>query len=245
MNIVGLLDAFDNLNVLVVGDLMLDSYVYGQVSRISPEAPVPVVQWKREENRLGGAANVALNTLSLGASTYLCGVVGKDRESTVFFELLKQNSLTDHLICTASDRPTTLKTRVMAGGQHLLRMDRESVIDLSEEDASQLLYKISSLLETKKIDLIILQDYNKGVLSEAVIKKIIRLAIKKNIPVSIDPKFKNFWTYRGGNPIQTKLKRGQGCPSVQGWNRCRFPKKSNCSSFRKKPKPIGADNTVG
>ncbi|HFA47690.1 MAG TPA: carbohydrate kinase [Bacteroidetes bacterium] len=206
MNLTSLLDSFDKLHVLVIGDLMLDRYVFGQVSRISPEAPVPVVEWGREENRLGGAANVALNTLALGATTYLCGMVGKDTESTVFFDLLKKNGLTDHLVCTASDRPTTVKTRIMAGGQHLLRMDKESVEDLTEKDELDLLRKIATLLDSKRLDVIILQDYNKGVLSESVIIKLIQLADRKGVPVAVDPKAKNFWAFKRAALFKPNLK---------------------------------------
>ena len=129
-----LFDRFSSINVLVVGDVMIDRYTYGEVNRISPEAPVPVVQWNGEEDRLGGAANVALNIRAMGARAYLCSVIGDDPDGNQFLELLPAQGLSSTGITRSSARPTTVKTRVMAGKQQLLRIDREAVAPLNHEE---------------------------------------------------------------------------------------------------------------
>ncbi len=206
MSLNNLLDGFGKLSVLVVGDIMLDRYIQGHVDRVSPEAPVPIVEWESEVNRLGGAANVALNTVALGATTYLCGVLGKDQHSDCFFDLLNDTGIEPCWISQSSDRPTTVKMRIIAGNQHLLRLDTEVKHDLILEDESKLLENVSTLLTSKHIDVIILQDYNKGVLSESTISNITNLASKNNIPVCVDPKFNNFWNYKGVALFKPNLK---------------------------------------
>ncbi len=205
-----ILSRIENLNVLVVGDLMVDRYFTGKVSRISPEAPVPVVEWIEEEDRLGGAANVALNITSMGASAYLCGVVGKDSDSEHFYSLLEQNDLKSELILQSDSRPTSTKTRVIADKQHLLRLDKETTDYLNEYDERLLLEKLIQFFKGKaKVDVIILQDYNKGVLTKNVIKFIINTAKKKSIPIAVDPKRQNFWEYRGVNLFKPNLQEVQ------------------------------------
>ncbi len=205
-----ILDGFGKLKVLVVGDIMLDRYIHGRVDRVSPEAPVPVVEWGSEVNRLGGAANVALNTMALGATTYLCGVLGKDEPGSCFTGLLESAGMEHQWIVQSPDRQTTVKTRIIAGNQHLLRLDTEATHDLIGEDENKVLENVSALLSSKKIDIIILQDYNKGVLSENIISAILDLARANKTPVSVDPKFRNFWKYKGVSLFKPNLKEIRG-----------------------------------
>lgn len=204
-----LFEAFNSLNVLVIGDVMLDRYLTGSVSRISPEAPVPVVQLKHTDNRLGGAANVALNIRALGATPFLCSVVGDDDNGRLFAGLLPENQLPAEGIVVSSERITTVKTRVIAQNQHLLRLDREVEYELSEKEAAQLIDRVRMLLNKYKIDVILFQDYNKGVLSPPVIHAVLDEAKQHGIPTAVDPKNKNFWTFKGVDLFKPNLKEIQ------------------------------------
>ena len=204
-----LFSAFDRLNVLVVGDVMIDRYLTGNVTRISPEAPVPVVQLKQTDNRLGGAANVALNIRALGARPFLCSVVGDDENGKLFTGLLPEYQLSDEGIVSSTERMTTVKTRVIAQNQHLLRLDREVENDLSEKEAELLLTGIKRLLDQYVIHVILFQDYNKGVLSRPVIEAILAEARHRRIPTAVDPKNKNFWAYEGVDLFKPNLKEIQ------------------------------------
>lgn len=199
-------EQFNDLNVLVVGDVMIDRYLTGNVDRISPEAPVPVVHLKDRNNRLGGAANVALNLKAMGATPYLCSVVGEDDNAKVFLNLLPKHQLSTRGIIQSKERVTTVKTRVIANAQHLLRVDQEDTHDLSAKEEEAYLSNIRDLLESKDINVILFQDYNKGVLSYSVIRAIILDAIKRDIPTAVDPKFKNFWAYKHVTLFKPNLK---------------------------------------
>jgi len=185
-------NSFDRLNVLVVGDVMIDRYLEGEVSRISPEAPVPVVHLKQSENRLGGAANVALNIKALGGTPYLCSLLGEDEFGRQFSELLPEYGLSNKYMVSSTERTTTVKTRIIAQHQHLLRVDSEDTHDLSQSESRHYLKTI--------------QDYNKGVLSHKIINEIILEAIKRDIPTAVDPKFKNFWSYKHVTLFKPNLK---------------------------------------
>ncbi len=201
--------AFNNLNIMIVGDVMIDRYLNGSVTRISPEAPVPVVHLKDAQNRLGGAANVALNIRSLGATPYLCSVIGADENGTLFKGLLPEHLLSERGIMQTKDRQTTVKTRVISNHQHLLRVDREDTHDLSEADEDAYLQQIRDILDSKEIDLILFQDYNKGVLTYRVIREVILESIKRDIPTVVDPKFKNFWAYKHVSLFKPNLREIQ------------------------------------
>lgn len=175
---------------------MIDRYLSGKIERISPEAPVPVVNLKSAENRLGGAANVALNIKALGANPYLCSVAGDDSYGKEFSTLLAKYGISSKSIYTSSERRTTVKTRVMASHQHVIRLDDEDSYDLTEGEQSDFLNMIKELLDQKEIHVILFQDYNKGVLKTEVIREIILEAIKRDIPTVVDPKQKNFWEYK-------------------------------------------------
>jgi len=191
-----LLKQFENLRVLILGDVMVDSYVWGKVSRVSPEAPVPVVMHTRTENRLGGAANVALNIKSLGAIPVMCSVIGNDENSRTFKNLIRDAGMPDEGLIVSADRITTNKTRIIAGNQQLLRVDHEVEHYIDGELEIQLWQKIESLINQNDIAAIIFQDYDKGVITPSLIEKTIALGNKKNIPTLVDPKKRNFKFYQ-------------------------------------------------
>ncbi|MGK0364281.1 MAG: rfaE bifunctional protein kinase chain/domain [Saprospiraceae bacterium] len=197
---------FNNLKVLIIGDVMIDRYLTGNIDRISPEAPVPVVHLQEEENRLGGAANVALNVAALGATPYLCTVIGADENGEKFLNLLPQNKLLNDGIITSGERQTTTKTRILAANQHVLRVDREDTFDLVQKEEKKILEKLNKILKNNKIDVILFQDYNKGVLTRSLIKKVTDIALNKGIPTAVDPKKKNFWSYKNVNLFKPNLK---------------------------------------
>ena len=199
-------DSFKRLNVLVVGDIMLDQYWLGDVKRISPEAPVPVLELGMEERRLGGAANVALNVVAMGAGCVLCGVVGNDQAGADLLSMLPDNGLSSAGLLVLPNRITTVKTRVLAANQQLLRIDREQTDELSAGEEAGFLRMIHSIMEEQQFDVVILQDYNKGVLTPKVIHSIIEQAEKRQLPVAVDPKKKNFWEYTGATLFKPNLK---------------------------------------
>ena len=198
--------AFENLDVLIIGDVMIDRYLTGKVDRISPEAPVPVVQLFHSDNRLGGAANVALNVQAMGAKAHLCSVIGKDENAELFLKLMPQEDIDALNIIQSEERRTTVKTRVIASNQHLLRVDTEDTHELSINETKRFLDTIKSLLDRQKIDVILFQDYNKGVLTEELIHAIIEEAEKRNIPTAVDPKKKNFFAYKNTTLFKPNLK---------------------------------------
>ena len=191
MNSKELFNAFQDLKVLIIGDSMIDAYYSGSVERISPEAPVPIVNLRKKEYRLGGAANVALNAKSLRAQPYLISVIGADEEGKVLLDLLKKEGMSTEGIVLDKRRGTTVKTRVIGNGSQMLRLDEEDTFDVDESVASTIAERIDQLLGD--MDVVIFQDYNKGILTYHVIQEIILEAIKRDIPTAVDPKFKNFW----------------------------------------------------
>ena len=195
---------FARHRVLIVGDVMVDAYVWGRVERISPEAPVPVVRVNRRENRLGGAANVALNMQALGANPLLCAVVGTDAAGEAFQQLLRDQGISNEFMVRSAERTTTVKERVIAGSQQVVRIDDEHDHPLSEAERQALLTAADQALE--QADVLIFQDYDKGVLSEAVIRPIMQRAQEKGIPVAVDPKKRNFLHYQGASLFKPNLK---------------------------------------
>ena len=185
---------------------MIDRYLGGKVSRISPEAPVPILHLETVENRLGGAANVALNIKAMGATPYLCSIIGADEEGKIMLDLLQKNELAINGLTQSSERRTTVKTRVIAQNQHLLRVDKEDKFDLTKKETRLLLKKIRSILAAQNIHAILFQDYNKGILTTEVIEEVLAEAQKRDIPTTVDPKFHNFWAYRGVTLFKPNLK---------------------------------------
>ena len=196
--------AFNDLNALIIGDIMLDSYIWGTVERVSPEAPVPVVSVRKQDARLGGAANVALNVAALGANPVLCSLIGDDDASKKLLQILKERSISTEGIVISKERPTTVKTRIIASHQHVVRVDEESdaVASLSEE--KQLLGKIEKLLPGCQV--VIFEDYDKGAINPTIIEKAVALANKLGIPTVVDPKKRNFLFYKDVTLFKPNLK---------------------------------------
>lgn len=201
-----LFKSFNNLTALVIGDVMVDSYLWGNVSRISPEAPVPIVTVKQKEKRLGGAANVALNLQALGATPILCSVIGVDSDGQAFLDLLRQQRLSQKGILKSRERNTTIKTRVIGNNHQMIRVDEETEEDIAAYETDQLLHLITFILEHDKIDVIIFEDYNKGLITLRLIQRVVELARKRGIPVAVDPKKKNFMNYKGVTLFKPNLK---------------------------------------
>ena len=208
-NLNQLFDDFNKLKVLVVGDIMLDAYVWGKVDRISPEAPVPIVAIQKRMNRLGGAANVALNLKSLGAEPIICSVIGDDQKGEELMTVINNESLYTKGIIRSKDRITTTKFRIFGNKTQMLRVDEEVTHDLNAQEEKQLVDLIHNLLDTQKIDAIIFQDYNKGNLSKSVISKTVELANKFNVITSVDPKSKNFFEFKNVSLFKPNLKELQ------------------------------------
>lgn len=201
-----LFDQFAGKKVMIIGDVMIDAYLWGKVDRISPEAPVPVVSVKRRENLLGGAANVALNIRALQAVPLLCSVIGNDVRGDEFLDLLKQDGIARDGIVRCPDRVTTTKFRIIGNNAQMLRVDEEMDTDLSAEDERLLLGVMDGLLKTGEVSVIVMQDYNKGVLTRTLIEKVLKSAAELGIPVVIDPKHKNFDAYQGVSLFKPNLK---------------------------------------
>ncbi len=185
--------SFRGKRIAVIGDMMLDCYFWGDVKRISPEAPVPVVEIDDEFFRFGGAANVALNIHTLGGYPLPLGIIGDDNDGRIFSELVKDNGIDSSGLIIDNSRPTTTKSRVIAGNQHIVRIDKESKQYINKKIETELLSKVENAINY--LDAIILQDYNKGVLTPRLIENIIRLAKKKDVIITVDPKFDNFFKY--------------------------------------------------
>jgi rfaE bifunctional protein kinase chain/domain len=206
MNVEQTLHDLSRLKVAVVGDVMLDTYCWGKVERISPEAPVPVVSLDKKEYRIGGAGNVALNTAALGASTFIFSVIGDDEEGRELKNLMQRNDIyVDHLI-SSSKRITTSKTRIISRNQQMMRLDAELVNDLDEQLETELIDAFKKFVGAHRPEVVILEDYNKGVLTERVIKSIIDTCNQNNIVTTVDPKRKNFFAYTGATIFKPNLK---------------------------------------
>ena len=204
MNLTKYFHDFKSKRILIVGDAIIDTYLWGEIHRMSPEAPVPVVDVAVNQNdsRLGGAANVALNLKELGAESILCTVIGNDNRGIIFEQLMQEQGLSLEGMLISNGRKTTTKTRVIADNKHQLRIDEEDTNPIKVENQ---FYNLIEKL-THNIDAIILQDYNKGVLTETIIEKIISLANSKNIPTVVDPKKQNFLSYKQCTLFKPNLK---------------------------------------
>lgn len=183
----------------------MDAYVLGKVTRISPEAPVPIISLDQEDERIGGAGNVALNLVALGAKPIIASAIGTDSNGEKLTNLLKSNGISVEGVIFSEKRKTTVKTRVISNKQQLLRIDSEDTFSISRTEEDQLINKIVKLIETG-LDAIIFEDYNKGVLTENLISKIIDLAKKYEIPTAVDPKKENFLAYRNVTLFKPNLK---------------------------------------
>lgn len=205
MQLTALFEAFNGKRVLVVGDVMTDAYINGQVTRMSPEAPVPVVDLQTQEQRIGGAGNVALNLIALGAKAILASVIGQDTPGQELQQMLSKAGIQTDALIVSSERKTTIKTRVISNGKQLLRIDSEDQHDLSSTETQVLQEAILQLLN-QGIDGLLLEDYNKGVLTTELIEWLISEANARQIPIAVDPKKKNFFAYKGCTLFKPNLK---------------------------------------
>ncbi len=208
-----LFNDFANIKVAVIGDVMLDTYWWGKVDRISPEAPVPVVTVTKRDQRIGGAGNVALNLVSLGAHVNVLTVLGKDDDGEQLTTLFNQNNIGAKYIVTSTDRITTNKIRIISRNQHMMRLDAEMQTDITQNDEEKLLYAFEQYIAAESPDIVILEDYNKGVLTQTVVTKIIALCKRHHILTAVDPKRKNFFSYVGVDIFKPNLKE-----AVEGLN---------------------------
>ena len=200
---------FNNIRATVIGDVMLDTYLWGRVDRISPEAPVPVVTIEKKESRPGGAANVAANLRALGASVGLFSVTGDDDMAELLCDKLDQLDISAQGILKSKARSTTSKTRILSRNQQMIRFDSEINADLDADDEIDLLNKVLYSLESERPDVVILEDYNKGVLSAHVIQQVIAKCNVLGIPTCVDPKLRNFLAYKQATIFKPNLKEVQ------------------------------------
>src|SRR5258708_7931440 len=187
-------ESFNGLKVLIIGDVMLDSYIWGVVERISPEAPVPIINVKKKDFRLGGAANVALNVSSLGAIPILCAFIGDDDDGKKLLQRMDERGMSKEGIVVSKERPTTVKTRVIASHQHVVRVDEESDQEANAAEEKAMMDKVTKLLPQCQV--VIFEDYDKGAINPSIIEKTVALAIKQNTPTVVDPKKRNFLAYK-------------------------------------------------
>lgn len=189
-------EQFGQMRALVIGDAMVDTYLWGKVERVSPEAPIPIVSVTKRENRLGGAANVSLNIQSLGATPVLFSVVGNDDKGRKFRKLLEKNQLECKGVLVDKNRITTVKNRIISKSQHIARVDEETTDFISEELEDKLIEGITAEIKQNKIDVIVFVDYDKGVVTRRLFETVNNLAIEKGIPTAVDPKKRNFKFYK-------------------------------------------------
>ena len=204
-----LFSSFSQIKVAVIGDVMLDTYWWGKVDRISPEAPVPIVAVSKREERIGGAGNVALNIRALGASVSVISVVGMDAEADQLKKLFQNNRIDTDYLVNSSERITTNKIRIIGRNQQMMRLDAEITHSVSKKDEAALIASFEKYIQQEKPGIAILEDYNKGVLSETVIEKIISLCKENNILIAVDPKRKNFFAYKQADIFKPNLQEAK------------------------------------
>ncbi len=237
-NIEQIFSKFSELNVLVIGDAMVDSYLWGKIDRISPEAPIPIVTVIKQENRLGGAGNVSRNIQTLGANPVLVAVIGTDEKGRNFQELLSENGLTDEGIFVDETRMTTVKTRIISGGQQISRVDQEVSTPISAEFEERVFSRIRKIVEEKEIHIIIFVDYDKGLITAGLIKNVIALAKERNILTVADPKARNFNNYQHVDLFKPNFKEFKDGLKLQ-------VEKSDMEEMRAVAKKFKAENHIG
>jgi D-glycero-beta-D-manno-heptose-7-phosphate kinase len=200
-----LFESFSKLKVGVIGDVMLDTYMWGHVDRISPEAPVPVVQLEEKEYRIGGAGNVALNCHSLGSQVFILSLTGDDSEGLLLEELFNENLIDTSYLLKSPSRITTSKTRIISRNQQMIRLDKEVTSDLDPRSEELLLQKVRSFIQTHDPDVMIFEDYNKGTLTERVIQEVITICKEAGVLTAVDPKRKNFFAYHHADIFKPNL----------------------------------------
>ncbi len=211
-----LFNRFKDIKIGVVGDVMLDTYWWGKVDRISPEAPVPVVAVSSKEQRIGGAGNVALNIASLGSAVSIITVTGNDDEGKQLVGLLQKNNISTDFIAQSDDRLTTNKIRIISRNQHMMRLDAEMVHPLTSPEEELLISSFKAYVEKEKPQLVILEDYNKGVLTEHTIQTVISICKENNILTAVDPKRKNFFAYKNVDIFKPNLHEAKDGLNILG-----------------------------
>lgn len=200
-----LFSGFPKMKVAVIGDVMLDTYWWGNVERISPEAPVPVVAVSKREKRIGGAGNVALNVQALGASVALLTILGDDEDGIQLKSLLQEKNIDTRFILESKKRITTNKIRIISRNQHMMRLDAEIVYDIEQTDEEKLQNQIEKFITTEKPNVVIFEDYNKGILTKNIIVNTIAFCKKNNVTTAVDPKRKNFFCYQNATLFKPNL----------------------------------------
>ena len=206
VNFEQLFDRFNGMKIGVLGDVMLDTYWWGHVDRISPEAPVPIVALDRKEYRIGGAGNVALNLSCLGAQVSVLSVIGADDDGATLTKLFSENNISTRYLLSKKSRITTSKSRIISRNQQMMRLDSEITNDLTEQDEAELLDAVEKFIKEEKPEALILEDYNKGVLTENIITRVIDMCRQNNVITTVDPKRKNFLSYKGVNIFKPNMK---------------------------------------
>lgn len=206
MNFDQLFADFARINIVIVGDIMLDTYWWGHVDRISPEAPVPIVSLNRKEFRVGGAANVALNTASLGASTAIISVIGNDADGDQLKLMLAKKDIDVNAVISSSKRITTNKMRVMSRNQQMMRLDTEIIADIDADLEDQFINAVDKYINEHHPQILIFEDYNKGVLTKKVIAAITAICIANKVITAVDPKRKNFLEYKNVTLFKPNIK---------------------------------------
>lgn len=201
-----LFEDFNQLHILIIGDVMVDGYYWGKVDRISPEAPVPIVAVEKKESRMGGAANVALNIQAMGATPILCSVIGDDADGDEFMTLLESTGQSNVGMLRVKNRKTTKKSRVIGNNHQMLRIDSEQIDPISNSLSNEFFKKVEGIINTQKIDCVIFEDYDKGVITKSLIEKVVNLCESKKIPTTVDPKNRNFSAYKKVTLFKPNLK---------------------------------------
>ncbi len=199
-------NAIPSQRCLVIGDAMIDEYIWGTADRISPEAPVPVVKFGKREQRLGGAGNVALNLRTLGAEVLLCSIIGNDGGGEILAKLLSESTISSEGLFQSTERPTTVKTRVLAGSQHLLRIDNEKDFEPGETEKQQFTQHCLSVIKSFNPTVVIFEDYDKGSIYKELITEVVKQCNAADIPVAVDPKYRNFFAYSGVSLFKPNFK---------------------------------------
>jgi rfaE bifunctional protein kinase chain/domain len=237
-NIEQVFNKFSELKVLIIGDAMVDNYLWGKVDRISPEAPIPIVTVTKQENRLGGAGNVSLNVQAFGATPILVSIIGNDEKGRVFEDLMQENKLTSKGIFVDKTRMTTVKTRIISGGQQISRVDQEISALIDHNFEKEVFGRIKEIIDNEHVHIVIFVDYDKGLITPWLIKQVIALAKSKNIFTAADPKSRNFNNYQQVNLFKPNFKEFKDGLKLQ-------IEKTDMNELKKVSEKFKAENEIG
>jgi len=237
-NIEQVFSKFSELNVLIIGDAMIDTYLWGKVDRISPEAPIPIVTVNKQENRLGGAGNVSLNIQAFGATPILVSIIGDDEKGKIFAKLMKEKNLVSEGLFIDKNRMTTVKTRIISGGQQISRVDQEISSLIDSEFEKKVFERIKAIIEEKHIHIAIFVDYDKGLITPWIIRNVIALAKSKNILTVADPKSRNFNNYQQVDLFKPNFKEFKDGLNLQ-------IEKTDLNEIKKASEKFKTENQIG